>query len=127
MLAIPMDERIGDQVSRRRASLGSLQLLQPSEIGERAIRPAMLALRGLHECRLLLAKAIPPIGGRPRGYLRLFISHAKMDGLPLAQALKHQIEGLGWLEDFYDAEDLPAGCDWQQELELGVGSSLIVM
>jgi hypothetical protein len=61
------------------------------------------------------------------GYLRIFISHAKMDGLPLAHALKHQIEILGWLQDFYDVDDLPAGCDWQKELEEGVGSSLIVM
>jgi hypothetical protein len=50
-----------------------------------------------------------------------------MDGLPLAHALKHQIEQLKWLQDFYDVDDLPPGCDWQKELELGVGSSLIVI
>jgi hypothetical protein len=61
------------------------------------------------------------------GHLRLFISHAKMDGLPLAHALKHQIETLGWLQDFYDVDDLPPGSDWQRELERSVGSSLIVM
>src|ERR1700733_797537 len=32
----------------------------------------------------------------PKGHLRRFISHAKMDGLPLAQALKHQIDDLKW-------------------------------
>jgi hypothetical protein len=41
--------------------------------------------------------------------------------------LKHQIETLGWLQDCYDVDDLPAGCDWQRELEKGVGSSLIVI
>jgi hypothetical protein len=62
-----------------------------------------------------------------QGHLRLFISHAKIDGLPLAHALKHQIEVLGWLEDFYDVDDLPAGRNWQRELERGVGSSLLIM
>jgi hypothetical protein len=47
--------------------------------------------------------------------------------LPLAHALKHQIEVLGWLQDFYDVDDIPAGSDWQKELESGVGSSLIVI
>jgi hypothetical protein len=32
-----------------------------------------------------------------------------------------------WLKAFYDAADLPSGCDWQKELERGVGSSLIIM
>jgi hypothetical protein len=127
MLVVPMDERIGHQFSTMRPGLATLQLLQAYDFGERAIRPAMFALRLLHECRVLLAAALPHTPGQKPGYLRLFISHAKMDGLPLAHALKHQIEALGWLQDFYDVDDLPGGCDWQKELERGVGSSLIVI
>ncbi len=127
MLAVPMEERIGRAFSAKRPALASLQLLQAHDLGEHAIRPAMLSLRLLHQCRLLLAAALPVIFGKKPGHLRLFISHAKMDGLPLAHALKRQIEALAWLEDFYDADDLPPGCDWQLELEKGVGSSLIVM
>jgi hypothetical protein len=129
MLVVPMDERIGHEFSSKRPSLGTLQLWQCHELGERAIRPAMLALRVLHECRVLLASALslPVSSGCPPGFMRLFISHAKIDGLPLAHALKHQIEALKWLEDFYDADDLPAGSNWRKELEKGVGSSLIVM
>lgn len=127
MLAVAMDERVGRLFSAKRPVLGSLQLLQVHDLGERAIRPAMLSLRLLHECRILLAEALPKAPGSKAGHLRLFISHAKMDGLPLAQALKHQIDDLKWLPKFYDAEDLPPGCDWQKELENGVGSSLIVM
>jgi TIR domain-containing protein len=126
MLAVAIDERAGDAFSRKRPELATLQLLQVHDLGERAIRPTMLALRLLHQCRMLLVAALPGHDQKP-GHLRLFISHAKMDGLPLAHALKHQIEALKWLEDFYDADDLPAGCDWQLELERGVGSSLIVM
>lgn len=127
MLAVAMDERMGPQYSDKRPALASHQLLQVHELGERAIRPAMLALRVLHECRVRLAEALPRVPGATAGYLRLFISHAKIDGLPLALALKHQIDTVGWLKAFYDAADLPSGCDWQLELEQGVGSSLIVM
>jgi len=128
MLAVAMDERTGRAFSGKRPDLGSLQLLEVQALGERAIRPAMLALRLLHQCRLLLAQALSPLAGQKQaGHLRLFISHAKLDGLPLALALKGQIAALKWLEDFYDADDLPAGCDWQAELEKGVGSSLIVI
>jgi hypothetical protein len=91
VLAVPLEERLGDQFSRKRSALGTLQLRPVYELDERAIRPAMLALRVLHECRLLLARALlitPPSGAMP-GYLRLFISHAKIDGLPLALALKN--------------------------------------
>jgi hypothetical protein len=127
MLAIAMDERTGRLYSAKRPSLASHQLLQVHDLGECAIRPAMLALRILHECRLRLAEALPKIAGESAGHLRLFISHAKIDGLPLALALKHQIDTVNWLKAFYDAADLPSGCDWQKELERGVGSSLIVM
>lgn len=127
MLAIPMDERVGTSLSAKRPGLSSLQLLQVHDLGERAIRHAMLSLRLLHECRILLAEALPKVPGVKPGHLQIFISHAKMDGLPLARALKHQIDELKWLPKFYDADDLPAGCDWQKELERGVGFSLIVM
>lgn len=127
MLVVAMEERLGDGFAKNRAALATLQWRPVHELGERAIRPAMLALLVLHECRLLLANALPAVAGNPAGYLRLFISHAKIDGLPLAQALKYQINSIGWLRSFYDADDLPAGCDWQRELERGVGSSLIIM
>jgi hypothetical protein len=129
MLAVAMDERVGKQFTQKRSAFDSLQLLQVHELGENAIRSATLALRVVHESRLALARVLPltPPPGQKPGYLRLFISHAKIDGLPLAHALRHQIQELPWLQSFYDAEDLPPGCNWQFELELGVGSSLIVM
>lgn len=129
MLAYAMEERLGAKFAARRG-LEGCQIKPVQEFGEFAIRPAMLALRVLHEARVLLASALPGQGAGPSvppGFLRLFISHAKLDGLPLAQALKHQIQTVGWLKTFYDAEDLPPGSDWRDELERGVGTSLIVM
>ncbi|HZC97658.1 MAG TPA: toll/interleukin-1 receptor domain-containing protein [Bradyrhizobium sp.] len=128
MIAFPMEESIGDEFAGK-PGLQRLQVQAVQFLGERAIRPTMAALRVLHEVRVLLARglALPPAAGQPPGFLRLFISHAKADGLPLAQALKNQIQSISWLKTFYDAEDLPAGSDWLQELENGVGSSLIIM
>lgn len=130
MLAIPMDESL----ERRFVSIPGLESLQVQAVqalGEYALRPTMLALLSLHESRRLLAL---PLQGRPKkptdppyGYLRFFISHAKIDGLPLAQALRYQIKSIGWLESFYDADDLPPGSNWQRKLEEGVASSLIVV
>jgi TIR domain len=129
IVAVAMDEKSGEDFYGKRQPLQELQLLQVYALGEKALRPAMLALRVLHESRILLANALAltPPPGSPRGFLRLFISHAKIDGLPLAQALRYQIKTIGWLQSFYDADDLPAGSNWQRELERGVGSSLIVM
>ncbi len=127
MLVVALDERVGKRFLAKRPDFASLQLLQVHSLGESAIRPAMFALFLLHECRVRLAEALVPSLGFNAGHLKLFISHAKMDGLPLAQALKHQIGSLGWLPKFYDADDLPPGCDWQKELQRNVGASLIVM
>nr|WP_137827997.1 toll/interleukin-1 receptor domain-containing protein [Methylobacterium sp. L1A1] len=127
LLPLAMEERLADRFARLEG-LEGCQVQAVQLFGERAIRPAMVALRALHEARVLLAAGMPLREGEgPAGFLRLFISHAKLDGLPLAQALKHQIQATGWLRTFYDAEDLPPGCDWREELERGVGASLIIM
>lgn len=125
-VSVLLDERTHGVFTNRHPALGRPQAMAAHTLGEREIRPAMFALWTLHECRLLLA----PRGGasgKPLGFMRLFISHAKLDGLPLAMALKHQIQQLPWLNSFYDADDLPPGSDWQAELEAAVGSSVIVI
>lgn len=127
VLPIALDERVGHAFTAKRPALSALQMLAVTELGERAIRPAMLAMRILHECRVLLARARTPPAGSAAGFLRLFISHAKADALPLALALKSAIGSMPWLSKFYDVDDLPPGSDWKAELEAGIGSSLIIM
>lgn len=127
LLAVPMEERLGARFTGMDARLATLQVRPVEELGEKGIRPAMLALRALHEGRLLLARGLPSTHGNPSGFLRLFISHAKIDGLPLAQALKYHIKNTAWLTSFYDADDLPAGSNWEEELKQGVGASVIIM
>ena len=47
-----------------------------------------------------------------------------MDGLPLAHALKYQIEQLGWLQDFCDADDLPAAVTGKENWSGALGLRL---
>lgn len=126
MLPVVIEERIGALFSKKRPGLEALQYLLTYSLGEREIRPAVLAMRILHECRLLLTSGFPVTSVHSTSCLKLFVSHAKLDGLPLAQALKELIRTLG-LQSFYDADDLPPGCNWQRELERAVGSSIIIM
>jgi hypothetical protein len=129
IIVLTMEERQVRRVTAKRATLGNLQMRPAHTYGETAIRPAMVALLVMHKCRELLAAGLPHVGvaGKPVGFLRLFISHAKVDGLPLAQALHHLIHTTPWLDGYYDVDDLPEGNNWQRELERGVGSSVIIM
>src|SRR5262249_40862643 len=71
MLAVAMDERVGRDYTQKRAPFEVHQLLHVHSLGESALRPAMLALRVLHECRLRLAEALPKVAGQTPGHLRL--------------------------------------------------------
>jgi hypothetical protein len=58
--------------------------------------------------------------------LSLFISHSKLDGLPLARSFRHQLEKLLGLEDFYDMQNIPPGSSWKRVLRNGVERSVVV-
>jgi hypothetical protein len=128
MLSIAQDDRVASALLKARPALQSNQILTAEELGERAMRPAIAALRTLQESRKLLAAALPSdASGRPAGVLRLFISHAKLDGLPLAQSLKHQIGEMSWLKSFYDIRDLADEADWERTLEDAATSATLII
>src|SRR5258706_1897212 len=106
-------------------SLSSNLIVPVDQLAERALRAAFVSLRVLHVARKRLAEALH--GRRGTKFLTLFISHAKLDGLPLAQSLKHLITTLPWLEGFYDARDLAGISDWEAVLEDAAKSSLLVI
>ena len=56
----------------------------------------------------------------------LFISHAKHDGLSLAQALTRAVRNIPQLDSFYDARDIEAGSNWQSELQRAVETSVLI-
>jgi hypothetical protein len=81
------------------------------------LRPAHLMLRISYEaCRLLGGKGV-----------RVFLSHAKADGLPLVQSFRSLISDLAWLPYFYDVKDLAPGQNWANELRKGVRDSAMII
>ena len=96
------------------------QRLSIAELGDFSLRPAYLGL-------LVLQRAWSLLSGDSDERLRLFISHAKRDGAPVALALRSQIESLRWLQRFYDACDILPGTPWRRVLREGVRNSVVVI
>jgi len=100
------------------------------KLGEYALRPAYAGMLALHKAHQLLARDPASSDGSASNAApaRFFISHAKLDGLPLAHSLSHLIAQLPWLGQFYDAKDIQSGDDFKEVLERGVlGSMLLVL
>jgi hypothetical protein len=102
------------------------QFVETFKFGESAIRTAVFTLHALHRCRLLLACDLGETMDNPK-VLQFFISHAKVDGLPLALSLKHLIEDTLRFRNFYDAISIDPSDDWEAALENGVKSSVFIM
>lgn len=125
VLIITPDDRLGDDLRKAAPPLSTNQTASLEQLGERALRPALGAIRALHEARRCLARAL--VGGAQPAFLTIFISHAKIDGLPLASSLKHLIDEVPWLKSFYDARDLAPESDWEAALEQAATSSMLVI
>ena len=128
LLVLALNEEKGRELIKAARSLNANHYVSLEKLGEEGIRPVMAALRALHEARKLLADAISK--SRPNlnlAFLRLFISHAKIDGLPLAQSLKHLLDAIPWLSSFYDARGLAGETDWQKALGDASRSSLLII
>jgi len=96
------------------------QAPESSVLGERRMRPHTLALLALHRARLL-------VGASPeRNTLKLFISHAKADGLFLAHSLVSLLKEVPELNAWYDAIDLQSGAAWSDDIEAEASSSVLI-
>lgn len=97
---------------------GDIQALQYASLGEMAIRPVNAAVHVLSCAWRML--------GDEDDRLKLFISHAKLDGLPLAQSFKYQLSDFHGLERFYDADNILPGSNWRKVLRNGVQNAVVV-
>lgn len=101
-----------------RAWQGETETLNYTLLDEYALRPGFAATNALALAWRVL--------GVEDERLSLFISHAKLDGLPLARSFRHQLENLHGLEHFYDAQHIPPGSNWKRVLRNGVERSVVV-
>jgi len=86
-----------------------------------------------HEmCRLLYNidrinyKTLPNVQTSPQP-LKLFISHAKADGVDVAKSLNDYIQSKTALKTFYDANDIAIGYDFTQEIEQNIQKSVLLV
>lgn len=108
----------------KHVAAGHIQRRDLRDFKEALLRPALLALWVLAEAW----KVVPRSGARDTcSQLRLFLSHAKMDGLPLAYGLKNFIGEMPFLKRFYDAEEIEPGTDWRESLREGIEHSTVIV
>lgn len=93
------------------------------DLGEYAVRPSVTALVALHRSMEAVSAGSKNL---TRPTMSMFVSHAKADGLPLAQALRDLIHALPDFDTFYDARDIPWGSDWARVLEEAVDDSVVI-
>jgi hypothetical protein len=96
------------------------QVKANAALGESRIAPHKLGLIALHRTRLLLGET------READKLKIFVSHAKLDGVIFAQALAQSIGGIPELEAWYDAEDLQSGSDFLKEIESAAAGCVLI-
>ena len=103
--------------------LGTHNVVDFSKLGEEAERLDWLSLQVLDWA---MKAAASGAGEDSRWKVRFFVSHAKRDGISLAQSLRDRVKEIRWLESFYDAWSLDPSRPWIAQLEEAVASSVVV-
>ena len=101
---------------------------------EAAIAPVVTALEAMERGRSALTNgSFEDRDGLTHGVLKLFISHAKEDGIVVArslmgvlQQLKESCDGHSGFEYFYDAEHIRPGSDWKEVLETEAQNCVLI-
>lgn len=88
------------------------------------VRSRHLALELAHALTRYLATAP---GDPPPAPVRVFLSHAKRDGVAIATGLRTFLQTKTGLGDFFDVNDLAPGHSFAKELERGVATAALVV
>ena len=126
-------ERMVEVASPPPANAGPVQVAHGGA-EEQAFAPVVATLRTMECARRVLANGV---AGTPEdglgGMLRLFISHAKTDGVAMAKSLigvLRQLQeadpGGAGFEYFYDAEHIAQGALWREVLESQASASVLI-
>ena len=114
---------------------GAVQGPGPADGVESAFAPVVAALRAMERTRYVLTSRMG--GGQSAmasgGAMRLFISHAKVDGIAVAKSLiglLNHLKAAGGNDVgftyFYDAEHIPAGTVWRSVIRENAGRSMLI-
>ena len=106
-----------------RNKTGKSTFVNAGQLGERAARPAVCGMMALHLAR----DAVSAAYGSPSSKFKLFVSHAKMDGVPSARAIKAMIGEVPLLDKFYDVDDIAKGSNVSQVLQKAVRHSVLIV
>jgi hypothetical protein len=130
MIVLAETEVTVEAFRTQRSRLTSAQFASTALLGEQATRPARFALIVLNESCRQIARELDRSAMRhqlqPMPH-QLFVSHAKKDGLPLAIAIRNELESLPRVTSFYDASSLQFTDDWSRDLERGIKTSIVVV
>jgi TIR domain len=89
------------------------QFIRVAAEADRDLRRQVVLNRLTHTlCRLLDPEGT---GVEAKG-VKIFVSHAKQDGLDVTERLRRFINGVTALKQFYDAADIPEGAPWAELL-----------
>ena len=111
---------------------GEIQRGGPTDAAEPAFAPLVTTLRTMERARRVL---VHRNGGceSEGGGLKLFISHAKTDGVAMARSLiglLRQLRAVAGKQQgfsyFYDHEHIPPGSLWREVLETEAGQSVLI-
>ena len=116
----------------REPTNGEIQRGRPTDAAEPAFAPVVTTLRTMERARRVLVR-------RNEGYesagdgLKLFISHAKTDGVAMARSLiglLRQLRDVAGIQQsfsyFYDHEHIAPGSLWREVLETEAGQSVLI-
>jgi len=97
---------------------GATHAMDYTTLGESALRAAYAAAH-------VLVNSWSALSAQDER-LKIFISHAKLDGVPLAHAFRHQLDSFRGTTRFYDVDDIPPGSNWRRVLRKGVEESVLI-
>lgn len=110
--------RIGDPVQLPEANDGDDSDWEAA-VGERARRLRRAVTESVARELLDDRQGASPDNAPKR--MKVFLSHAKRDGLRIAERLRDSLASYGQLEVWFDANDLPAGYAWARPMRHAAG------
>src|ERR1019366_4465429 len=109
-------------VDPRLSAIHAIDLSAAPDVADALERSAVHEL-----ARLLLARPRTADAPSSPAPVRLFLSHAKRDGVPIARALKEQIQEHSAADAFFDAHDITPGSPFPLEIFESIEHSALIV